>query len=146
MGWYASEQTSIGAKLYASNRASCHGAKLEGGAGPGLSGISWSQKFVGTKLLTIRGEIHGPIAQYAGTTFTEKQSLDSLAFLLQQNSLPAGTQPLGNTRHLPVRSRRSNWSLLQMALLRLLRLDWSRFGAQCQTGFYEDRIHDEHTI
>jgi nitrate/TMAO reductase-like tetraheme cytochrome c subunit len=100
VGWYASDQASIGAKLYAFNCASCHGAKLEGGAGPGLSGISWSQKFAGATLLTIWGEIHGPMAQYAGTTFTEKQSLDILAFLLQQNGLPAGTQPLGNTKQL----------------------------------------------
>ena len=99
-GWYAAEQASTGARLYASNCVSCHGAKLEGGAGPGLSGISWDQRFAGTRLLTIWGEIHGPMAQYAGTTFTEKQSLDILAFLLQQNGLPAGSQPLADTRQL----------------------------------------------
>jgi polar amino acid transport system substrate-binding protein len=99
-GWYAIEQASTGAKLYASNCASCHGAKLEGGAGPGLSGISWKQRFAGIKLLTIWGEIHGPMAQYAGTSFTEQQSLDILAFLLQQNGLPAGSLPLADTREL----------------------------------------------
>jgi nitrate/TMAO reductase-like tetraheme cytochrome c subunit/cytochrome c5 len=99
-GWYAIEQASTGAKLYASNCASCHGAKLEGGAGPGLSGISWKQRFAGIKLLTIWGEIHGPMAQYAGTSFTEQQSLDILAFLLQQNDLPAGSLPLADTREL----------------------------------------------
>jgi cytochrome c-type protein NapC len=99
-GWYTREQTTAGGKLYASNCTSCHGANLEGGAGPALNGISWNQKFAGSKLLTIWGEIHGPMAQYAGTTFTEQQSLDILAFLLQQNRLPTGTQPLADTRQL----------------------------------------------
>ena len=99
-GWYTAEQASIGATLYASDCVSCHGAKLEGGAGPALNGISWNQKFAGTKLLTIWGQIHGPMAQYAGSTFTEQQSLDILAFLLQQNGLPSGTQPLADTRQL----------------------------------------------
>jgi cytochrome c-type protein NapC len=99
-GWYTAEQASNGAKLYASYCVSCHGTKLEGGAGPALNGISWNQRFAGTKLLTIWGEIHGPMAQYAGTTFAEQQSLDILAFLLQQNGLPAGTYPLADTRQL----------------------------------------------
>jgi hypothetical protein len=51
-------------------------------------------------LLTVWGEIKGPMAQYAGTTFTTQQSLDLLAYLLEQNSLPAGKQPLADTREL----------------------------------------------
>ena len=40
------------------------------------------------------------MADYAGATFTTQQSLDILAFLLQQNGLPAGNKPLENTREL----------------------------------------------
>jgi hypothetical protein len=54
----------------------------------------------GAKLLTVWGEIHGPMAQFAGTTFNEQQSLDMLAYLLQQNGLPAGSKPLNKTSEL----------------------------------------------
>jgi hypothetical protein len=52
------------------------------------------------KLLTVWGEIKGPMAQYASTTFTTQESLDLLAYLLQQNGLPAGRQPLADTKEL----------------------------------------------
>jgi hypothetical protein len=54
----------------------------------------------GAKLLTVWGEITGPMAQYAGATYTTQQSLDIVSYLLQQNGLPAGSQPLANTREL----------------------------------------------
>jgi hypothetical protein len=38
----------------------------------------------GAKLLTVWGEIKGPMAQYAGTTYTTQQSPDILAYLPQQ--------------------------------------------------------------
>jgi nitrate/TMAO reductase-like tetraheme cytochrome c subunit len=99
-GWYSEEQAATGAKTYAQSCVPCHGANLEGGAGPALKGASWQQLYGGAKLLTVWGEIKGPMAQYAGTTFTTQQSLDLLAYLLEQNSLPAGKQPLADTREL----------------------------------------------
>lgn len=98
--WYSSAQADSGSKLFQSNCSSCHGPKLEGGAGPALTGASWKQLYGGAKLLKPWGEIHGPMAQYAGTTFTEQQSLDILAFLLQQNGYPAGSKPLADTTEL----------------------------------------------
>jgi alcohol dehydrogenase (cytochrome c) len=99
-GWYSAEQAAAGAKLFADSCAGCHGAKLEGGAGPALSGATWTQRFGGAKLLTVWGIIKGPMEQYAGKTFTTQQSLDILAYLLQQNGLAAGAQPLTDTREL----------------------------------------------
>ena len=40
------------------------------------------------------------MAEYSGRTFTTQQSLDILAYLLQQNGLAAGNQPLADTREL----------------------------------------------
>jgi hypothetical protein len=54
----------------------------------------------GAKLLTVWGEIKGPMAQYAGATYTTQQSLDILSYLLQQNGLPSASQPLADTREL----------------------------------------------
>jgi len=100
-GWYTDEQAVAGEQLFEHSCSPCHGTKLEGMAGvPALSGARWKQRFAGTKLLTVWGEIKGPMAQYANVTLTTQQSLDILAFLLQQNGLPAGNQPLADTRQL----------------------------------------------
>jgi nitrate/TMAO reductase-like tetraheme cytochrome c subunit len=96
--WYSVEQASRGAKLFEHSCSSCHGAKLEGVSGPALRGDTWQQRFGGAKLLTVWGEIKGPMAEYAGTTFTTQQSLDILAYLLEENGLPAGAQALTDTR------------------------------------------------
>ena len=68
--------------------------------GPALSGATWKQRFGGVKLLTVWGQIKGPMAQFASKTFTTQQSLDILAYLLQQNGLPAGARSLTDTREL----------------------------------------------
>lgn len=99
-GWYSMEQAAAGKKLFEDSCSGCHGAKLEGGDGPALSGATWKQRFGGAKLLTVWGEIKGPMAEYAGKTFTTQQSLDILAYLLQRNGLAAGTRPLADTREL----------------------------------------------
>jgi hypothetical protein len=44
-GWYTSEQATKGAKTYQKTCARCHGAKLQGGMGPGLVGICLSGCF-----------------------------------------------------------------------------------------------------
>jgi nitrate/TMAO reductase-like tetraheme cytochrome c subunit len=98
--WYSAEQAAAGEQLFQHSCSPCHGANLEGGAGPALTRSSWQQLYAGAKLLTPWGEIKGPMAAYAGTTFTTQQSLDILAFLLQKNGYPAGTESLTDTREL----------------------------------------------
>ena len=99
-GWYRVEQAAAGEKLYQAQCANCHGTKLEGGAGPSLKGTTWQLMYGGARLLTVWGEITGPMAQYAGTTYTTQQSLNIVSYLLQQNGLPSGSQPLADTREL----------------------------------------------
>jgi cytochrome c-type protein NapC len=100
-GWFTVEQADAGRQLFERFCSPCHGTKLEGTAGaPALSGASWQQRFTGARLLTVWGEIKGPMAQYANVTLTTQESLDILSFLLQQNGLPAGMQPLADTRQL----------------------------------------------
>jgi nitrate/TMAO reductase-like tetraheme cytochrome c subunit len=99
-GWYTVEQAAAGSSLFQQSCSPCHGANLEGGAGPALTGSSWQQLYAGAKLLRPWGEIKGPMAAYAGATFTMQQSLDILAFLLQRNGYAAGNEPLTDTREL----------------------------------------------
>jgi hypothetical protein len=40
------------------------------------------------------------MTQDEGATYTMQQSLDILSYLLQQNGLPSGGQPLADTREL----------------------------------------------
>ena len=98
--WYTVGQAAAGSSLYQHSCSSCHGSNLEGGAGPALTGASWRQLFGGAKLLTPWGEIKGPMAEYAGVKFSTQQSLDILAFLLQKNGYPAGSERLTDTRQL----------------------------------------------
>jgi hypothetical protein len=68
---------------------------------PGLETMIDADHIVrGARLLTVWGEITGPMAQYAGTTYTTQQALDIVSYLLQQNGLPSGNQPLADTREL----------------------------------------------
>lgn len=100
-GWYTIEQADAGRQLFERLCSPCHGTKLDGMAGaPALQGASWQQRFAGAKLLAVWGEIKGPMAQYANVTLSTQQSLDILAFLLEQNGLSAGKQPLTDTRQL----------------------------------------------
>jgi cytochrome c-type protein NapC len=99
-GWYTVEQAATGSGIFQHSCSPCHGANLEGGAGPALIGSSWRQLYTGAKLLAPWGEIKGPMAAYAGAKFTTQQSLDILAFLLQKNGYPAGRTPLTDTREL----------------------------------------------
>jgi len=89
-GWYTAEQAASGANLYQAKCASCHGAKLEGGAGPSLKGTTWHQMYGGRKTLDGMGRNHWPDGQYAGTTYTTQQSLDIVSYLLQQNGAARG--------------------------------------------------------
>jgi hypothetical protein len=86
-------------QLFEHSCSACHGATLEGTAGaPALGGASWKERFGGAKLLAVWGEIKGPMAHYANVTLSTQQSLDILAFLLQQNGLPAGKNKIAAER------------------------------------------------
>ena len=51
----ASGDPAVGADIYASSCASCHGAKAQGGSGPNLQGISDSNRVVDTILYGTSG-------------------------------------------------------------------------------------------
>ena len=57
---YTTAQAAQGQKLYAADCASCHGAKLEGGGGPALTGAAWLQLYGGARLLMGMFKSDGP--------------------------------------------------------------------------------------
>jgi alcohol dehydrogenase (cytochrome c) len=89
---YTLDQVARGAPLYAAHCASCHGAKLEGGAGPALVGKAfaegWSQasRTVDDLFYVMRTSMPRPDVG----SLAEGEYLDVLAFMLSRNGVPAG--------------------------------------------------------
>ena len=93
---YTSEQVNRGEALYRAHCASCHGAALEGAAGPALTGSQfvarWSDATnnVNDLLYVLRSSMPRP----AVGSLTPSEYLDLLALLLARNGLPPGDEPL----------------------------------------------------
>ncbi len=97
-GVYTAAQAATGASLYVSSCIECHGATLRGGeAGPALTGAGFWNKWAGQSL--------GAFYQITASTmpvnnpngFTPQNYAALVAFILQQNGLPAGDTALAAT-------------------------------------------------
>jgi mono/diheme cytochrome c family protein len=88
-GLYTASQAAAGAKAYAAQCVSCHGAKLQGGMGPPLKGAA--APYHGT--MTV-GDVYAavstqmPMGKPGSLPPTTYAAI--LAYLLQQNGHPSG--------------------------------------------------------
>jgi len=93
---FSAAQASAGEKLYASKCSACHGERLEGGAGPALSGATLTTLSKNTKL-TI-GDMFTFITQQMPlnepASLTHDQYVSIMAFILHFNGYKTGSQPL----------------------------------------------------
>jgi polar amino acid transport system substrate-binding protein len=93
---YTAAQAAAGAKEYEANCASCHGAELEGGAGPALTGPNLRTLAKNTHLTV--GDMFAFLAQQMPlnepATLKHSQYVDIMAYILKRNGYPAGTKPL----------------------------------------------------
>jgi polar amino acid transport system substrate-binding protein len=93
---YTAAQASSGGKEYESKCSACHGAQLEGGAGPALSGPTLKTLSQNTKL-TI-GDLFSFLSQQMPlnepASLTHDQYAAIMAFILKSNGYPAGAKPL----------------------------------------------------
>jgi mono/diheme cytochrome c family protein len=93
---YSKSQAAAGEKVYASKCAMCHGANLEGGAGPPLSGPNMTT--LGTKTHLTVGDMFGYIVSNmpmnAPASLSHDQYVAVLAYILAKNGYPAGSKPL----------------------------------------------------
>jgi mono/diheme cytochrome c family protein len=99
-GWYTTAQAANGAKAYQKTCAGCHGAKLQGGMGPALVGRQFWLTYAGKKASTLWSAVHTTMPMSAPGSVAGKNSINIMAFLLQQNGVPAGTTPLDDTADL----------------------------------------------
>ena len=97
-GVYTDAQATRGRLLFAANCAECHGAALQGGEGPALSGekfwMSWREQAVGDLLGHVSKNM--PFSEDGSLAGTLPMStyVDIVAHILKSNDLPAGTAEL----------------------------------------------------
>lgn len=93
---YSSAQAASGGKAYAANCASCHGANLEGGVGPALSGpnlktLSKNTKLTVHDLFTFMSQ---QMPMNAPGSLPKDQYVAIMAYVLKFNGYPAGSKAL----------------------------------------------------
>ncbi len=93
-GAYTAAQTTSGATVYTQSCAQCHGANLQGGAGPPLSGQTFSQAYGAGTAAPLYDFISRQMPQNAPGSLSQQQYLDVTAYVLSRNGLPAGDTPL----------------------------------------------------
>ncbi|MGC2634852.1 MAG: PQQ-binding-like beta-propeller repeat protein [Candidatus Cybelea sp.] len=93
-GWYSRDQATQGATLFGQKCAVCHGAKLQGGAGPALAGKQFFLRFGGKPLSQLWYDVHTEMPLNAPSSLPNADSLALVAFILQQNGFPEGASPI----------------------------------------------------
>lgn len=92
---YMAEQADTGKAIYAEQCASCHGANVDDGPfGPPLKGVEFQQRWGGKSVDTLFDYLDAQMPPAAPGSLGDDQYARVLAFLLQQNGVPPGTQPL----------------------------------------------------
>ena len=93
-GVYTQAQAADGAKLYAIRCAMCHGRQLEGSYEiPALQGrfiANWSR----APLTNLNDYIARAMPQFAPGSLKPDETAKIVAYLLSENGLPTGSQPL----------------------------------------------------
>jgi mono/diheme cytochrome c family protein len=97
-GAYSADQAQAGQTVYAAQCVACHGAKLEGGVGPNLTGDSFLARWKGKTAGDLNDFISQLMPQTSPGSLTPAQYLAVLAFILQQNNYPAGSAPLTDAK------------------------------------------------
>lgn len=92
--WYSSDQAAQGKTLFAQKCALCHGANLQGGAGPPLAGSQFFLRYRGKPLSALWSTVHTEMPLNAPGTLSSQQSLALVAYILEKNGLPAGASPI----------------------------------------------------
>ncbi len=97
---YSATQATAGDAVYAQNCAMCHGANLEGQAGPALVGASFASTSSGKTIGTVFTGITQTMPASNPGGLTHEQYTDVMAYILSKNGYPAGTTALDYTASL----------------------------------------------
>ena len=93
-GFFTADQATSGRFAYSQNCAACHGAELQGTGGPALKGTSFGMLWNGKSLQDFYDYVHTQMPLGRVGDLKDQTYADIVAFVLAQNGLPAGTDPL----------------------------------------------------
>jgi PQQ-dependent dehydrogenase (methanol/ethanol family) len=93
-GAYSTEQAARGKAVYDRSCASCHAPDLSGARGPQLAGSRFVSAWAGRTARELFEVSQQTMPQGDANSLSESQYLDIVAYVLQANGLPAGSQPL----------------------------------------------------
>jgi mono/diheme cytochrome c family protein len=93
-GVYAGAQAARGQPVFQTRCASCHGAKLEGGAGPPLADDSFQAIWSGRPLADLVEKIEKTMPPGQPGSVTRPQAIDLTSYVLQSAGYPAGSAEL----------------------------------------------------
>ncbi|WP_297372386.1 cytochrome c [Acidocella sp.] len=91
---YTADQAKAGAQVYDTNCAMCHGADLNGGAGPALAGQSFASAGAQKTVGAVFSQTTSMMPATQPGSLTHEQYEDVMAYILQQNGYPAGPTKL----------------------------------------------------
>jgi len=93
-GWYEPAQAARGGRLYALHCAACHGAHLDGGSAPPLTGPGFATRWDGLSVDDLFHVIQAQMPWDRPGTLAPGDGLDLTAFVLSVNGHPPGDAPL----------------------------------------------------
>jgi PQQ-dependent dehydrogenase (methanol/ethanol family) len=93
-GGFTAAQAARGGAVYMQSCSECHGAHLEGQAGPPLTGESFDALYGQGTAAELYDFTSRQMPQNAPGSLTQAQYLDVTAYLLARNGMPAGSAPL----------------------------------------------------
>src|SRR4051812_40040961 len=93
-GVYTAEQAQSGQALYTANCASCHGPDLNGGGAPALAGQAFLGSWRGKPASELFTFIETQMPPGGNPSLTRDHFTQIVAFILQQNNVPAGAESL----------------------------------------------------
>jgi mono/diheme cytochrome c family protein len=93
-GVYSDAQAARGGTVFRNHCAHCHAADLTGMEGPALSGDGFMRQWGGRSLERLFRKIKDSMPPAGAASLNDAEKLDALAFILQQNGFPAGTNEL----------------------------------------------------
>jgi cytochrome c len=97
-GVYSAAQAQTGATLYTADCAACHGAHLEGVAGPSLAGDAFLARWAGKTAGDLNDFVSALMPQDNPGSLKPDEYLALEAFILQQNKYPAGANALTDAK------------------------------------------------
>jgi len=93
-GVYTTAQAERGRSVVQNHCSECHHDDLSGGEGPALAGPTFMLKWETHSVERLFHKIRDTMPSVGSTAVSEKEKLDTVAYILQQNGFPAGDTEL----------------------------------------------------